>query len=124
MSITNNNPFLINIQPIQNTATSSSGVIDPIATLRTDVTNIQHMVDFSAKTISADIITSFSGNGIQVNDNMNINNAILSIDTIPVIAGNWTINGSSNTTDYTSLSSVVSYGLSSVVSGNGVSSLS
>ena len=91
MSITNNNPFLINILSIGNTQTVASG-LDPYTTLRRDVNDIQEMVDFADKRINVDVIAAYNQEKIQVVNNFNVSNSILSINDIPVVSGDWTVN--------------------------------
>lgn len=86
MSITNNNPFLINILPIGNAQTDSSG-LTPLTALRRDVNDIQEMVDFPNKTIKADIISSYNTNAIQIINDINLDNSILTINNNSVVAG-------------------------------------
>jgi hypothetical protein len=91
MSTTNNNPFLLNIIPTENTITAASG-LDQFATLRTDVTNIQQMVIFDEKRIAVDIINAFNNTQVEIINNVNIgssetNNvpdAELTVNGIPV----------------------------------------
>jgi hypothetical protein len=71
MSINNNNPFLLNIIPTENTIAAASG-LDPFATLRTDVTNIQQMVIFDEKRIAVDTINAFNNNQVEIINNVNI----------------------------------------------------
>jgi hypothetical protein len=91
MSITNNNPFLINILSIGNTQSVASG-LDPFTTLRRDVNDIQEMVDFADKRINVDVIAAYNQTKIQVVNDINVNNSVLSINDIPVVSGDWTIN--------------------------------
>ena len=71
MSTTNNNPFLLNIIPTENTITAATG-LDPFATLRTDVTNIQQMVIFDEKRIAVDTINAFNNAQLEIINNVNI----------------------------------------------------
>ena len=71
MSTTNNNPFLLNIIPTENTITAASG-LDIFATLRTDVTNIQQMVIFDEKRIAVDTINAFNNTQVEIINNVNI----------------------------------------------------
>jgi hypothetical protein len=67
---TNASPFIVNIVPLQGIATgitTTSDTAQQITILQTDVTNIQSMVNYETRTISADFITSFTqGNTIQI----------------------------------------------------------
>ena len=71
MSTTNNNPFLLNIIPTENTITAATG-LDQFATLRTDVTNIQQMVIFDEKRIAVDTINAFNNSQLEIINNVNI----------------------------------------------------
>ena len=118
MSITNNNPFLLNIQPIQNSVVNATG-LDPYTTLRNDVNDIQSMVIFDEKRIATNIISVYNAQKIQVVDDINVSNSILSINDIPVVPGG----GSTTNID----SNIINYfgsQFSSVNAGTGVSSLS
>ena len=60
-------PFLVNIVPLANVNTSSSG-IDPVSVLTTSVGNIQKMVNFDTKTINTNFLAAYPGScNIQVN---------------------------------------------------------
>jgi len=160
MSTTNNNPFLLNIIPTENTITAASG-LDVFATLRTDVTNIQQMVIFDEKRIAVDTINAFNNTQVEIINNVNIgssqtNNvpdAELTVNGIPVggsvdittittnitnisrtvsslssVVNNIVMGEYGGGLNYgvSSLSSIISYGLSSLggATGNKISSLS
>lgn len=53
-------PFLVNIIPLANVNTSSSG-IDPVGALTTSVGNIQKMVNFDTKTINTNFLGAYPG---------------------------------------------------------------
>ena len=72
MSITASSPFILNILPIFNTPNDVTGVDTTTSGLRTDITNIQEMVNYSTKTIKTNIIGSFDTTTIQVLNPMNI----------------------------------------------------
>jgi hypothetical protein len=77
---TNANPFVVNIVPLQGIATgiTSSDTASQITSLQTNVANIQSMVQYDTKTISADFITSFTPeNTIQFTNNINLSSASL-----------------------------------------------
>ena len=69
MSLTNANPFVVNIIDLQNIANSITGTT-PLSQLQADVANIQEIVQYTTKTIAADIITNFTPNqSIKINTN-------------------------------------------------------
>jgi hypothetical protein len=77
---TNANPFVVNIVPLQGIATgiTSSDTASQLTNLQTNVANIQSMVQYDTKTISADFITSFTPeNTIQFTNNINLSSASL-----------------------------------------------
>jgi len=89
---TNANPYVVNIVPLQGIAagiTSSSDTAGQLINLQTNVANIQAMVNYDTKTVSADIIKSFTlGNKIQFTENVNLssvslysNNNLVSLNT-------------------------------------------
>ena len=53
-------PFLVNIVPLANVNTSSSG-IDPVSVLTTSVGNIQKMVNFDTKSINTNFLGAYPG---------------------------------------------------------------
>jgi len=77
---TNASPYVVNIVDLQNIATGIAGTSQNslLTQAQTDIANIQEMVNFETKTISADIITSFTqGKKIDVLANLNLSNASL-----------------------------------------------
>jgi len=78
---TNANQYIVNIVPLQGIATgitSSSDTIGQITTLQTSVANIQSMVNYDTKTLSADFINSFTqGNTIQFTNDVNLSSVSL-----------------------------------------------
>ena len=78
---TNANPYVVNIVPLQGIAsgiTSSSDTTGQITNLQASVANIQSMVNYDTKTVSADFITSFTqGNTIQFNSDLNLSSVFL-----------------------------------------------
>ena len=78
---TNASPFIVNIVPLQGIATgitTNSDTAQQLTILQTDVTNIQSMVNYDTRTISADFITSFTqGNTIQFTENINLSSVSL-----------------------------------------------
>lgn len=77
---TNASPFIVNIVELQNIATSVTGTSDTslLSKAQSDIANLQLMVDFQTKTISTDIINSFTqGQAIDVMANLNLSNASL-----------------------------------------------
>jgi hypothetical protein len=70
-------PFLVNIVPLQNVVANSSGV-DDVTTLKSQVANIQAMVNYDSKTLKGDILSAFTnGNPIQVVSPLNLSNVSL-----------------------------------------------
>lgn len=68
-------PFLVNIVPLANVNTSSSG-IDPVGALTTSVGNIQKMVNFDTKTINTNFLGAYPGScNIQVTSPLVLCNA-------------------------------------------------
>ena len=121
MSITNNNPFLLNIQSIQGSVANATG-LDPITTLRSDVDDIQQMVKFGEKRIAVDVISAYNQTKIQVINDINVQNSVLSINDVPVGTGG--TNAIINNITFINVSTSISYGLSTVNSEAGISSLS
>jgi len=77
---TNASPFVVNIVDLQNIATGITGSSKDslLAKAQSDIGNIQEMVNYQTKTLSADIITNFtSGHAIDVMANLNLSNASL-----------------------------------------------
>lgn len=77
---TNASPFIVNIVDLQNIASGISGSSSnaDIARAKLDIGNIQEMVNYQTRTISADVITSFTnGQTIDVMANLNLSNASL-----------------------------------------------
>jgi len=78
---TNANPYVVNIVPLQGIATgltSSSDTAGQITSIQTSIANIQEMVNYDTKTISADYITSFTQEAIiQITDSINLSSASL-----------------------------------------------
>lgn len=77
---TNANPFIVNIVELQNIATGISGSSSNaiLTKAQADIGNIQEMVNYETRTISADIINSFTtGKTIDIMANLNLSNASL-----------------------------------------------
>jgi hypothetical protein len=77
---TNASPFVVNIVDLQNIATGISGSSkdSQLAKIQSDIGNIQEMVNYDTKTLSADIFTSFTpGQTIDVMASLNLSNASL-----------------------------------------------
>jgi hypothetical protein len=78
---TNANQYVVNIVPLQGIAsgiTASSDTAGQITSLQTNVANIQSMVNYDTKTVSADFITSFTeGNKIQFTSDINLSSVSL-----------------------------------------------
>jgi hypothetical protein len=106
---TNANPYVVNIVPLQGISpgiTSSSDTAGQITSLQTSVANIQAMVDYNSKTVSADIIKSFTlGNKIQFTENINLSSVSLySNDNLVSLNTDPTINNSISSLQFTSSS--------------------
>jgi hypothetical protein len=109
----NANSYVVNIVPLQGIAsgiTSSSDTAGQITTLQESIANIQSMVNYDTKTVSADFITSFTeGNIIQFTNDINLSSVSLysnnvdtslnSVNTMSTlqIATNSYISGTANT---------------------------
>ena len=77
---TNANPFVVNIVDLQNIATGIGGTSkdSQLTQAQADIANIQQMVDYTTRTISADVIQSFTpGSVIDVMAGLNLSNASL-----------------------------------------------
>lgn len=77
---TNASPFVVNIVDLQNIATGISGTSKDslLAQAQTDIANLQQIVDFQTRTVSADVIKSFTEGGtIDVMASLNLSNASL-----------------------------------------------
>jgi len=61
MSVTTNNPSLLNIIPIFNAPNGTSG-IDTTTGLRSDLNNIQEMINYDTKTVKTNFIGAFNTN--------------------------------------------------------------
>jgi hypothetical protein len=96
----NSSPYIVNIVPLQGIATgitSSTDTASQITTLQANVANIQEMVQYDTKTISADYITSFTANTpIQFTSEVNLST-------------NTSVNSISSTIQFTNLLSNTSY---------------
>jgi hypothetical protein len=109
----NANSYVVNIVPLQGIATgitSSSDTAGQITTLQASLANIQSMVNYDTKTVSADFITSFTeGNIIQFTNDINLssvslysNNVATSLNSVNTMsslqfATNSYISGTANT---------------------------
>jgi hypothetical protein len=109
----NANSYVVNIVPLQGIAsgiTSSSDTAGQITTLQESIANIQSMVNYDTKTVSADFITSFTeGNIIQFTNDINLSTVSLYSNNVPIslnsantmstlqIAANSYISGTANT---------------------------
>ena len=78
---TNANPYVVNIVPLQGIAsgiTTSSDTAGQITSLQTNVANIQSMVNYDTKTVSADFIKSFTeGNALHFISDVNLSTVSL-----------------------------------------------
>lgn len=103
-------PFLVNIIPLANVNTSSSG-IDPVSVLTTSVGNIQKMVNFDTKTINTNFLAAYPGScNIQVNSPLVLCNATGSasvssnIQVNSIVANTITVEGTCYAREYVTLS--------------------
>ena len=106
-------PFLVNIIPLANVNTSSSG-IDPVSVLTTSVGNIQKMVNFDTKTINTNFLAAYPGScNIQVNSPLVLCNATASasaaatssnIQANSIVANTITVEGTCYAREYVTLS--------------------
>jgi hypothetical protein len=107
---TNANPYVVNIVPLSGIATgltSSSDTTGQITAIQANVANLQSMVNFDTKTISADYITSFTPEQtIQITENINLSSASLYSNGVLTSLGT---SGSLSTLQFTSLSANNSY---------------
>jgi hypothetical protein len=106
---TNANQYIVNIVPLQGIATgitSSSDTAGQISAIQSNVANIQAMVNYDTRTISADVITSFTtGKTIQITENINLSSVSLySNDSIATFGTT-----SASTIQFTSLANNNSY---------------
>ena len=135
----NASSYVVNIVPLQGIAsgiTTSSDTAGQINSLKTDVANIQSIVNYDTKTVSADFITSFTeGNTIQFTSDINLSSVSLySNDTTKIlnsesmistlqIASNTYISGSARTINLVSAGNTAlqinSTGLSTIVDISG-----
>jgi hypothetical protein len=109
----NANSYVVNVVPLQGIAsgiTSSSDTAGQITTIQESIANIQSMVNYDTKTVSADFITSFTdGNIIQFTNDINLSTVSLYSNNVPIslnsantmstlqIAANSYISGTANT---------------------------
>lgn len=104
-------PFLVNIIPLANVNTSSSG-IDPVGALATSVGNIQKMVNFDTKTINTNFLGAYPGScNIQVTSPLVFCNATASsatassnIQVNSIMANTITVEGTCYAREYVTLS--------------------
>lgn len=106
-------PFLVNIVPLANVNTSSSG-IDPVGALTTSVGNIQKMVNFDTKTINTNFLAAYPGScNIQVTSPLVLCNATASasagavasnIQVNSIVANTITVEGTCYAREYVTLS--------------------
>ena len=102
-------PFLVNIVPLANVNTSSSG-IDPVGALTTSVGNIQKMVNFDTKTINTNFLGAYPGSSnIQVTSPLVLCNAAAAaatsnIQVNSIVANTITVEGTCYAREYVTLS--------------------
>ena len=103
--------FLVNIVPLVNVNTSSSG-IDPVGALTTSVGNIQKMVNFDTKTINTNFLAAYPGScNIQVTSPLVLCNATATassgssnIQVNSIMANTITVEGTCYAREYVTLS--------------------
>ena len=84
---TNASPYIVNIVELQNISQSITGTsqASQLSRVQEDIANIQTMVDYATKTVSADVLTSFTkGNSINILSDLNLSNASLYSNNEPV----------------------------------------
>ena len=104
-------PFLVNIIPLANVNTSSSG-IDPVGALTTSVGNIQKMVNFDTKTINTNFLGAYPGScNIQLTSPLIFCNASATassgssnIQVNSIVANTITVEGTCYAREYVTLS--------------------
>ena len=104
-------PFLVNIIPLANVNTSSSG-IDPVGALTTSVGNIQKMVNFDTKTINTNFLGAYPGScNIQVTSPLVLSNTASSAGAVTsniqvnsIVANTITVEGTCYAREYVTLS--------------------
>ena len=103
-------PFLVNIVPLANVNTNSSG-IDPVGALTTSVGNIQKMVNFDTKTINTNFLGAYPGScNIQVTSPLILCNASAAsatasnIQVNSIVANTITVEGTCYAREYVTLS--------------------
>jgi len=105
-------PFLVNIVPLANVNTSSSG-IDPVGALATSVGNIQKMVNYDTKTINTNFLAAYPGScNIQVTSPLVLCNATTvasgttgsNIQVNSIVANTITVEGTCYAREYVTLS--------------------
>ncbi len=75
--------YVVNIIPLQNIQTNTSG-LDATAELSNSVANIQQMVNFDQKRIYTDFLSAYTaGNTIQVLSPMNMSNTVFTTNNVP-----------------------------------------
>jgi hypothetical protein len=87
------NPYVVNIQELQNTITSA-GNVNTLQPLSNAVTNLQSMVNFDQKRIYTNVISQYNTSPIQVINDLNLSNASLYINSAQVTAGTGVTTGS------------------------------
>ena len=103
-------PFLVNIVPLANVNTSSSG-IDVVGALTTSVGNIQRMVNYDTKTINTNFLGAYPGScNIQVTSPLVFCNAAAvssgssNIQVNSIVANTITVEGTCYAREYVTLS--------------------
>jgi hypothetical protein len=112
--------FVVNIIPLQNIQTNTSG-LDDTAQLSNSVANIQQMVNFEQKRIYTDFLSAYTtGNTIQVLSPMNMSNGDFTVGGTSVTGGTSGSTGNSISASNTSITlySTGTTAISMVTSGN------
>jgi hypothetical protein len=73
------NPYVVNIQELQNTITSA-GNVNALQPLSNAVANLQSMVNFDQKRIYTNVISQYNTSPIQILNDINLSNASLYVN--------------------------------------------
>lgn len=100
-----NSRFVVNIIPLQNVISNTSG-LDATTQLSNAIGNIQQMINFDSKTINTNYLSAFTaGNSIQVTSPINLSNVGITSNNVPYAASASATTGSfsTNTNSITSV---------------------
>lgn len=101
--------YVLNIVELQNTVTNAGGQ-SPFNVLSNQVVEIQQMVNFGSKQISADILSAYTAGGsIQVISPLNLSSASITANGVPVVGGSASTLGGTTSTFLTIGSSDLSF---------------